>query len=132
MTEGVAGLLRDKTRPGRLAPLGAQTEERVVRATLSGNMLFYNYMLMYAAAIRLRYSKPALARPFKVPGGTVGFAGVLFSFLVAFFPPDQLPVGSPSLYVGIVAGGTVIFCSIPLVLHAMRQADWTEAKQPAE
>ena len=36
MTEGVAGLLRDKTRPGRLAPLGAQTEERVVRATLSG------------------------------------------------------------------------------------------------
>jgi transposase len=36
MTEGVVGLLRDKTRPGRLAPLGAETEERVVHATLSG------------------------------------------------------------------------------------------------
>jgi len=35
MTEGVAGLLRDKTRPGRLAPLGTETEERVVQATLS-------------------------------------------------------------------------------------------------
>jgi amino acid transporter len=98
------------------------------------------YMLMYAAAIRLRYSKPALARPFKVPGGAAGmwlvggagFAGVLFSFLVAFFPPDQLPVGSPALYVGLVAAGTVIFCAIPLVMHAIRQASWAEASQPAE
>ena len=35
MTEGVAGLLRDKTRPPRLPPLGAEVEARVVQATLS-------------------------------------------------------------------------------------------------
>ena len=35
MREGVAGLLRDKTRPGRLAALGADVEPRVVQATLS-------------------------------------------------------------------------------------------------
>jgi transposase len=35
MTEGVAGLLRDKTRPSRIAPLGAEVEEAVVSATLS-------------------------------------------------------------------------------------------------
>jgi hypothetical protein len=35
MTEGVAGLLRDKTRPSRIAPLGADVEGRVVQATLS-------------------------------------------------------------------------------------------------
>ena len=35
MTEGVAGLLRDKTRPPRIAPLGADVEARVVHATLS-------------------------------------------------------------------------------------------------
>jgi transposase len=35
MTEGVAGLLRDKTRPPRIAPLGADVEARVVQATLS-------------------------------------------------------------------------------------------------
>ena len=53
------------------------------------------YMFMYAAAVKLRYTKPNLVRPFKVPGGLVGiwltaglgFFGVLFSFLVAFFPP---------------------------------------------
>ncbi len=96
------------------------------------------YMLMYAAGIRLRYSEPKLARPFKVPGGIVGmwlaagigFAGVLFSFLVAFFPPAQLPVGSPVLYVTLVVVGTVVFCGIPLILHAMRQPDWAKKSAP--
>jgi amino acid transporter len=101
------------------------------------------YMLMYAAAIKLRYTKPALARPFKVPGGLagmwltagVGFVGVFFSFLVAFFPPDQLPVGSPVLYVTLVIIGTVVFCGIPLILHAMRRPNWAlnvKGLQPAE
>ena len=51
------------------------------------------YMLMYAAAIRLRYSQPGLKRRYRVPGGIVGiwcvagvgFAGVAFAFLVGFF-----------------------------------------------
>lgn len=34
--EGVAGLWRDKTRPSRIAPLGAAVAERVVALTLSG------------------------------------------------------------------------------------------------
>jgi len=33
--EGVAGLLRDKTRPARIAPLGAEVAERVVARTLT-------------------------------------------------------------------------------------------------
>jgi amino acid transporter len=98
------------------------------------------YMLMYAAAIKLRYTAPNLVRPFKIPGGLagmwltagVGFLGVLFSFVVAFFPPDQLPVGSPVLYVTLVTAGTVLFCGIPLILHAMRQPNWIKGLQPAE
>ena len=97
------------------------------------------YMFMYAAGIRLRYSEAKLARPFKVPGGIVGmwlaagvgFVGVLFSFLVAFFPPAQLPVGSPVLYVTLVIVGTVVFCGIPLVLHAIRQPNWAADVKPA-
>src|SRR6202042_2412522 len=54
------------------------------------------YMFMYAAAIKLRYSRPTLPRPFSVPGGLpgmwltagIGLVGVVFSFLVAFFPPE--------------------------------------------
>jgi putative glutamate/gamma-aminobutyrate antiporter len=90
------------------------------------------YMLMYAAAIRLRYSQPDLKRSYRVPGGTigmwcisgVGFAGVAFAFLVGFFPPTQLPVGSPALYVGLVVGGTVVFTGLPLLIGMLKQSSW--------
>ncbi len=35
MTDGVAGLLRDKTRPARIAPLTAEVEAQVIAATLA-------------------------------------------------------------------------------------------------
>src|SRR5580700_4166690 len=35
MQEGVAGLLRDKTRPSRIAPLGPEVAKRVVTLTAS-------------------------------------------------------------------------------------------------
>ncbi|MGV7245633.1 amino acid permease [Caballeronia sp. M23-90] len=93
------------------------------------------YMLMYAAAIKLRYSAPKLARPFKVPGGLagmwiiagIGFVGVIFSFVVSFFPPDQLPVGSPAMYVGLVVLGIVVFTGIPLIIHHVRRSDWASS-----
>ena len=98
------------------------------------------YMFMYAAGIRLRYTEANLARPFKVPGGLagmwlaagVGFVGVFFSFLVAFFPPDQLPVGSPILYVTFVIVGTVVFCGIPLIFHERRRPNWAKDVQPGK
>jgi hypothetical protein len=34
MTEGVDGLLREKSRPGRLAPLGKEVGTAIVAATL--------------------------------------------------------------------------------------------------
>jgi amino acid transporter len=90
------------------------------------------YMLMYAAAIRLRYSQPELKRSYSVPGGIggmwlvagVGFAGVVFAFIVGFFPPSQLPVGSPTLYVGLVVGGTILFTGLPLLISSFKQASW--------
>lgn len=93
------------------------------------------YMLMYAAAIRLRYSQPDLERRYRVPGGDagmwaiagIGFLGVTFAFVVGFFPPSQLPIGSPTLYVGLVAAGAVIFTGLPLLIGSMKQASWRVA-----
>ena len=97
------------------------------------------YMLMYAAAIRLRYSQPDLKRSYRVPGGIagmwsiagVGFAGVVFAFIVSFFPPSQLPVGSPALYVGLVVAGTVIFTGLPLLISMSKQPSWRAARPQA-
>ena len=54
----------------------------------------------------------------------VGFVGVIFAFLVAFFPRTQLPVGSPALYVGLVVAGTVVFTGLPLLIGMLKRSSW--------
>lgn len=90
------------------------------------------YILMYSAAIRLRYTHPDLPRSYKVPGGRVGMwlvagiglIGVSFALLVGFFPPSNLPVGNPTLYVGLVASGMIIFIGLPLLIHMCKKPEW--------
>jgi len=90
------------------------------------------YMMMYAAAVRLRMTRPQAPRSYKVPGGLpglfavagLGFGGVAFAFVTSFFPPSQLPVGSPSTYVTTVAAGFVVFIGLPIVIHALRRPSW--------
>ena len=80
------------------------------------------YMMMYAAGIRLRYTQPDLPRSYRVPGGNAGmwciggggFLAVLFAFTVTFFPPSQLPVGSPALYTGCL-----LYTSILRAFHGL-------------
>lgn len=87
------------------------------------------YMMMYASGIRLRYTQPNLPRTYKIPGGNfgmwfiagIGFLAVLFSFIVTFFPPSQLPVGSPAFYTGLVVVGTVVFLAIPFVISGVME-----------
>lgn len=92
------------------------------------------YLMMYMAAIKLRRTQPNMERPYKIPGGMVGMvliAGIgivaaLFALVLAFFPPSQLPVGSPASYVAVVAVGTIGFFVIPLII-ASRKSRTTRA-----
>ncbi|MBI4707840.1 MAG: amino acid permease [Candidatus Omnitrophica bacterium] len=86
------------------------------------------YVFMYAAGIRLRYTRPDMPRRFRVPGGLIGMwcigvlglSGVIFSFIVAFFPPAQLPVGNPAMYVILVTIGTVVFSIVPFFIKGAK------------
>lgn len=92
------------------------------------------YMLMFAGAIYLRFSQPNRPRPYRVPGGNVGmwliggvgFLGSLVAFAFSFIPPDQIAVGSPTVYVGILIGGAAIFVILPLVIYALRKPHWRD------
>lgn len=97
------------------------------------------YMMMYASGIRLRYTQPDLKRTYRIPGGRagmwgvagIGFLAVLFAFVVTFFPPSQLPVGSPATYTWLVVIGTVVFLAIPFIITTVmsrRSAKNPEAK----
>jgi len=96
------------------------------------------YILMYAAAIKLRITQPDLPRSYKVPGGIfgmciiagIGLFGVTFSLIVGFVPPNQLPIGNPQVYIALVAAGLIIFGGIPLIIHAMKKPEWKQNTTP--
>ena len=90
------------------------------------------YILLYAAAIRLRYIAPNVPRAYKVPGGNfgmwcvagLGILGALFAITVGFFPPKQLAIGSPLFYVLFLLVGIAIFIGAPILMIHLRKPSW--------
>ena len=103
-----------------------------VLSAMTVTLYLIMYMLMYLAALKLRYSAPDLPRPYRIPGSwggiwlvtLTGLAGVGFAFVVGFFPPSNLVVGNPALYVTLVTAGTVVFTGIPWLIHLCRKPGW--------
>jgi len=94
------------------------------------------YVLMFMAAIRLRYSKPEVPRAYKIPGGKVGMwlvsgvglLTVLIIMFVDFFPPKQVPVGNTAQYVATLGVGIIIMVLIPLIIYHFKKSSWQSSK----
>lgn len=105
-----------------------------VLSAMTVTLYLVMYMLMFAAAIYLRITQPELPRVYKIPGGIIGmfivagigFLGVAFATIVGFFPPTNLPVGNPELYVTLVASGMIVFIGLPLIINSMKKPSWKE------
>ncbi|QLA15101.1 amino acid permease [Desulfolutivibrio sulfoxidireducens] len=105
-----------------------------VLSAMTVTLYLVMYILMYAAAIKLRRDRPDLPRPYKLPGGLlgmwlvagIGLLGVCFSLVVGFFPPTNIPVGNPALYVGLVAVGMIVFVGLPLIINACKKPSWRQ------
>ena len=98
------------------------------------------YMLMFAAAIALRYKMKGAVRPFRLGRGNalmwliagVGFAGSLLAFSLSFIPPSQIATGSHTVWYGVLVAGCVIMVAIPLIIYAMRKPSWRDANAAAD
>lgn len=98
------------------------------------------YMLMFAAAITLRYKMKDAARPFRLGRGNalmwliagVGFAGSLLAFTLSFIPPSQIATGSHTVWYGVLVTGCVIVVAIPLIIYAMRKPSWRDRRAAAD
>ena len=103
-----------------------------ILSQLTVTLYLIMYLLMFGAAIYLRYAQPNRPRTFKVPGGMVGMwiiggaglLGSLLAFVLSFVPPSQIAVGSPATYVWILIVGNLIVVAIPFIIFAVRKPAW--------
>ena len=93
------------------------------------------YMIMFLAAMRLRKTKPDVARGFKTPAmslvGWVGFFASLAAFLIGFVEPSGNSFPQMTYTLILVVGIIVLGCG-PFILYALRKPSWrTVEDEPA-
>jgi amino acid transporter len=101
-------------------------------SALASQLYMFMYILMFAAAIRLRYNHADRARPFRVFGGNktmwlVGLAGMLASVvtvIVGFIPPSTINFGGTMRYEVMLIAGLVIMSAPPFIMCRFRKSEW--------
>lgn len=76
------------------------------------------YVMMFTAAIRLRYTHPEVPRAYKVPGGNLGIwlvcslggATAALCFAIGFIPPSPNPIGLWAFEIAIM-----VLCAVTIL-----------------
>ena len=93
------------------------------------------YLMMFAAAIYLRYNMKQAERPFRIGSkgnglmwliAGVGFLGSLLAFVLSFIPPGQIAVGSNAMWYSVLVIGCIVVVAAPLIIYAMRKPSWKD------
>ncbi|MBS0615545.1 MAG: amino acid permease [Verrucomicrobia bacterium] len=90
------------------------------------------YILMFIAAIRLRYTKPHVPRAYKIPyphkgiwiACVVGILASIFGIIISFVPPSQFATGSLWTYEILLILSLFVMCGIPLIIYQLRKPQW--------
>ncbi|MBQ8734586.1 MAG: amino acid permease [Bacteroidaceae bacterium] len=99
------------------------------------------YLMMFAAAIYLRYSMKKSARPFRIGKqgnllmwivAGVGFLGSLLAFVLSFIPPAQIAVGSKAVWYSVLVIGCIVVVVAPFIIYAMRKPHWVDKESEFE
>ena len=93
------------------------------------------YMLMFSAAVYLRYNMKKADRPFRIGGkgnglmwfiGGLGFCGSLLAFILSFIPPSQISVGSNAVWFSVLIIGAIIVVVAPFIIYAAKKPSWVD------
>ena len=102
-----------------------------ILSQMTASLYLIMYMMLFAAAIVLRYRMAKSDRPFRLGGNLImwiiaglGFCGSLLAFILSFIPPAQISTGSPTTWVTILVVGCVVVVVVPFIIYAMRKPSW--------
>ncbi|MDX2346473.1 MAG: APC family permease [Legionella sp.] len=95
-----------------------------ILSDMCAQMALLVYMLMFATAIKLRYSKPNQRGAYRIPGGMFGIwlvagTGLICcagTILLGFIPPAQVPIKNMMLFESLLIGGLILFTIMPWFL----------------
>lgn len=90
------------------------------------------YMLMFAAAVRLRYSHADVPRRYQVPFGKFGIWALailgssagLVALVFGFIPTEHVKDDDRITYIATVAVGFIVFTLLPFVIYSVRRPSW--------
>lgn len=91
------------------------------------------YLLLFAAAWRLRVKQPDLPRQFRVPAlplvATVGMLAALAGIGIGLIPPAQFKEGAPVTYAILLTAGVVLLALPPQLIYQFRRPGWRQVDE---
>ncbi len=102
--------------------------------TISAQLYMVMYILMFIAAIRLRYKYPKIKRPFTISGGKAGIWFIaalgasicLFTIVIGFYPPQGIEIYNLFQYEALITFGLVFFSLVPFIVNAISKSNSQE------
>jgi len=93
-----------------------------ILSDLTAQLALMFYIILFAAAIRLRYKTPRNPNAFRIPGGNIGIwvVGVIgiitcvTAIILGLIPPDNIEINNIALYETILIGGIIVFTLLPI------------------
>lgn len=86
------------------------------------------YILMFAAAWRLRTTRADVPRPFRVPMlplfAVVGALAAAAAIFIGLVPPSQFHESSPVVYALMLIGGVFLLAVPPQIIFQFRRTEW--------
>ncbi len=99
---------------------------------LTTQILVMMYILIFAAAIKLRYTQPDVPRAYKIPGGKAGIwlvagtgiVGSAFALIIGFVPPSGVSHWPTPIYIAVMAGLIVVCSAPPFIVERIKKPSW--------
>jgi amino acid transporter len=99
---------------------------------LTTQILVMMYIMIFAAAIRLRYTQPDVPRAYKIPGGMagiwavagIGIFGSAFSLIIGFVPPSGVSHWPTPIYIAVMFGLIIVCSAPPFIIEKIKKPGW--------